>query len=374
MDTKKQLSTRAFGTSLDNGRRKKRDKGGKKRSLASVVKERKDKRGYRNAVIHPGAGRGRSAAGEKRVTRSVSRARATHRNEISDGAMVNVEDIDATEEVMQNPLAAAHVVKEIFATYRAKESSLSARPTYMAKQTHINERMRTIVVDWIVDVHRKFRFVPETLYLTVNLIDRYLSVKEVERPMFQLVAVSCLLIASKYEEIYQLPVNDLVFLCAETYTRQDILDMEWAVLTELDFKIYGPTAHPFLVRFLRAANADTRTTQLASFLLDGTLQNYQLLQYRPSQLAAAAVMIARRTNWTLLMGKYLSMAVLWTPTLAHYTDYSEEEVMPVARAILGAWDNRESSCSAVKKKYSATGRLYGGVALVALPSADVFSS
>ena len=286
--------------------------------------------------------------------------------------MVNVEDIDATEELMQNPLAAAFVVKEIYATYRAKESSLSARPTYMAKQTHINERMRTIVVDWIVDVHRKFRFVPETLYLTVNLIDRYLSVKEVERPIFQLVAVSCLLIASKYEEIYQLPVNDLVYLCAETYTRQDILDMEWAVLTELDFKIYGPTAHPFLVRFLRAANADTRTTQLASFLLDGALQNYQLLRYRPSQLAAAAVMIARRTNWALLMGKYLPMAVLWTPSLAHYTDYSEEEVMPVARAILGAWDERESSCSAVKKKYSATGRLYGGVALVALPSANVF--
>ena len=160
MDTKKQLSTRAFGTSLDNGRRKKRDKGGKKRSLPSV-KEWKDKRGYRNAVAHPGAGRGRSAAGEKRVTRS--RARATHRNEISDGAMVNVEDIDATEEVMQNPLAAAHVVKEIYATYRAKESSLSARPAYMAKQAHINERMRTIVVDWVVDVHRKFRFVPETL-------------------------------------------------------------------------------------------------------------------------------------------------------------------------------------------------------------------
>ena len=221
----------------------------------------------------------------------------------------------------------------------------------------------------------RFRFVPETLYLTVNLIDRYLSKKEIKRPNFQLVAVSCLLIASKYEEIYQLPVNDLVYLCAETYTRQDILDMERAVLTELDFKIYGPTAHPFLVRFLRAANADTRTTQLASFLLDGTLQNFQLLRYRPSQLAAAAVMIARRTNWALLMGKYLPMAVLWTPTLAHYTGYSEEEVMPVARAILGAWDERQGGgCSAVEKKYSAKGRLYGGVALVALPSADLFSS
>ena len=168
-------------------------------------------------------------------------------------------------------------------------------------------------------------------------------------------------------------MNDLVYLCAETYTRQDILDMEWAVLTKLDFNIYGPTAHPFLLRFLKAANADARTTQLASFFLEGTLQNYQLLQYRPSHLAAAAVMIARRTDWALLMGQYLPMAVLWTPTLAHYTGYSEEEVMPVARAILGAWDERESSCSAVKKKYSAKGRPYGGVALVALPSADLFA-
>ena len=276
--------------------------------------------------------------------------------------MVNVDDIDATED----PLAAAHVVKEIYATYRAKETSMAVRPTYMVRQPHLKESMRTIVVDWLVDVHRKFHeLAPETLYLTVNLIDRYLSVQKVKRPKFQLVAVSCLLIACKYEEIYHLPVNDLVYLCAETYTSQEILEMEWTVLTELEFKICGPTAYPFLVRFLRAANADARTTQLASFLLNGTLQNYQLLRYRPSQLAAAAVMIARRTNGTDCM--------FWTPTLAHYTGYSEEEVMPVARAILVAWDNREKSCSAVKRKYSVKGRLDGGVALVALPSANVFA-
>jgi cyclin B len=85
--------------------------------------------------------------------------------------------------------------------FREKEYATSVRPVYMESQPHINERMRSILVDWLVEVHLKFKLVPETLYLTVNLIDRYLERMEVSRPKLQLVGVSCLLIASKYEEM-----------------------------------------------------------------------------------------------------------------------------------------------------------------------------
>jgi hypothetical protein len=69
----------------------------------------------------------------------------------------------------------------------------------MEGQPHINERMRSILVDFLIEVHLNFKLVPETLYLTINLIDRYLQLKEVPRPKLQLVGVTSLLIASKYE-------------------------------------------------------------------------------------------------------------------------------------------------------------------------------
>ena len=73
---------------------------------------------------------------------------------------------------------------------------------YMDCQKDINPSMREILNDWLIEVHLKFGLLPETLFLTVNLIDRYLSTKSIYRNKLQLVGVTAMLIASKYEEIY----------------------------------------------------------------------------------------------------------------------------------------------------------------------------
>jgi len=220
----------------------------------------------------------------------------------------------------------------------------------MENQSHINERMRAILVDWLVEVHLKFKLVPETLYLTVNLIDRYLERKEVERPKLQLVGVTCLLIASKYEEIYPPELRDLVYVCDRAYSGNEIIDMEERVLKALEYQITIPSAHAFLVRYLKAAHADKKIVQLACFVLDGTLQSYNLLHYLPSQLAAAAVFIARRS-----VGRNS-----WSPTLLKYAEYCEEEVIPVARSVLAEKNSTSPELRAVTKKY--TSNRYGGVA------------
>lgn len=96
----------------------------------------------------------------------------------------------------------------------------------MVRQTDINEKMRGILVDWIIEVHLRFKLLPETLFLTVNLIDRFLEKTEIMRTRLQLVAVSALLIASKYEEIYVPELKDFVFISDNAYTKEEILDME----------------------------------------------------------------------------------------------------------------------------------------------------
>jgi G2/mitotic-specific cyclin-B, other len=135
----------------------------------------------------------------------------------------NFDNID--ERDVDDPLCAAAYVEDMYATYREKEDFTSVRPLYMESQPYINEKMRAILIDWLIEVHLKFKLVPDTLYLTVNLIDRYLERLEVSRPKLQLVGVTCLLIASKYEEIYPPELRDLVYICDRAYTRQDVRHM-----------------------------------------------------------------------------------------------------------------------------------------------------
>ena len=112
--------------------------------------------------------------------------------------------------------------------------------------------------------------------------------------------------------------------------------MEETILKGLKYKITIPSAHAFLVRFLKAAHADKRMVQLSCYILDGTLQNYGLLNYLPSQMAAAAVFLARRAA-----GRNS-----WSPTLLKYADYMEEDVVPVAKAILEAKNSSASDLRA----------------------------
>merc|ERR1712161_136949 len=115
------------------------------------------------------------------------------------------------------------------------------------------------------------------------------------------------------------------------------MGMEETILKTLEYNITIPSAHAFLVRFLKAAHADKRIVQLSCFILDGTLQSYNLLHFLPSQLAAAAIFIARRT-----VGRNP-----WSPTLLKYASYSEEEIIPVAGAVLEAKSSSSSSLRAV---------------------------
>lgn len=86
--------------------------------------------------------------------------------------------------------------------------------------------MRAILVDWIIEVHLKFKLLPETLFITVSLIDRYLEQIQIKRTNLQLVGVTAMLIASKYEEIYAPEVRDFVYITDNAYTKEEILQME----------------------------------------------------------------------------------------------------------------------------------------------------
>ena len=163
----------------------------------------------------------------------------------------------------------------------------------MTKQPHLNSMSRSILVDWLVEVHVHFRLVPETLYLCVNILDRYLSKEvQVEREKLQLVGVTSLFVACKYEERDAVEVQDLVEITDFAYNRQDVLDMEGDILKNLEFKLTVPTGLPFLYRFLHITKASKLARHLANYYMERMLQEYCSLSYRPSLVAAAAVCLA----------------------------------------------------------------------------------
>ncbi|KAL7450155.1 hypothetical protein ACHAWC_002122 [Mediolabrus comicus] len=267
------------------------------------------------------------------------------------GQVDNVDERD-----IDDPLCVTTYVEDMYEYFRSKEAVTSVRPVYMGNQPFIDERCRSILVDWLVEVHMKFKLELETLYLAINITDRYLAKAEVKKPKLQLVGVTALLIASKYEEIYPPELRDLVYICDKAYSGNEILEMEEIILKKLQYRITIPSSHAFLVRYLKAAHADKKMVQLSCYILDGTLQSYNMLRYLPSQLAAASIYIARRT-----VGRNS-----WSPTLLKYAKYREEDIRPVARAIVAEKASASTELRAVNKKY--TNRRYGGVANLPLPT------
>ena len=116
----------------------------------------------------------------------------------------------------------------------------------MKEQKDINEKMRIILIDWLIEVHLKFKLLPETLFLTINFIDRYLQKNQTPRDKLQLIAVSSLLIACKYEEIYPPEISSFVYITDNAYKKEEILDYEIKILSELDYDVTYPTLYRYL--------------------------------------------------------------------------------------------------------------------------------
>ena len=92
----------------------------------------------------------------------------------------------------------------------------------MHRQRDINENMRVILVDWLVEVSEEYKLQAQTLQLAVSYIDRFLSEMSVQRGKLQLVGITCLFVAAKYEEIYPPALAEFVYITDNTYTNDQV--------------------------------------------------------------------------------------------------------------------------------------------------------
>ena len=203
-----------------------------------------------------------------------------------------------------DPLMVAEYANEIFDYLRTLEDSTQPNPDYMDAQEGLHWDQRAILVDWLIEVHTKFHLLPETLYLAINVIDRFLSVKVVMLDRLQLVGITAMFIAAKYEEVFSPHIEHFKYLTDDTFSEEEILRAERFILQTLDYNLSYPNPMNFLRRISKATDYDQDTRTVAKYLMEISLIDYRLMEFLPSHVAAAAMYLSRlildRGRWVRL--------------------------------------------------------------------------
>lgn len=250
---------------------------------------------------------------------------------------------------------------EIYKNLRDNEIKFLPADDYMTSmQTDINHTMRSILVDWLVEVGEEYKLSSQTLFLTINYIDRLLSKVAVNRSKLQLLGITCMLIAAKYEEIYPPSIDEFVYISDNTYTRDEVLTMESVIITSLKFHLSAATPWEFCRRFCKAIDLSNKPKLLADFLCEAFLLEPNSLKYTPSIIAASSIFLSL----------YTLNCTPWTPTLVAASNYEVVDLMPCARDLLTAHQKicsvETTTIKAIREKYKEA--KFSGVANI-LPKA-----
>jgi len=246
-------------------------------------------------------------------------------------------------------LSVPEYFNDIYKYLRESELKRLPKSNYMTKQPDISHSMRSILVDWLVEVAEEYKLQTETLYLAVAYIDRFLSYMSVQRSKLQLVGTACMFIAAKYEEIYPPDVSEFVYITDDTYNKRQVLRMEHLVLKVLGFDLSGPSANVFLSQMAELSKTEEKTKHLAMFLCElSLLHGDTFLKFSPSLMASASLALARHS-----LGS--SSGEVWTSELAAFTGYKVEDFRECLIALHSMWGEAAASPQqAINEKYKSS--------------------
>jgi len=236
----------------------------------------------------------------------------------------------------------------IYENLRAREHRYHVTEDIFAKQQSVRPKMRAVLVDWLVEVHQRFELETQTLFLTVNYIDRYLAQAPVKSQRFQLIGVAALLIASKYEEIYPCDMDDLLYICERSYTKADLVDCERDLLNVFKFNLAVPSISSFLGYYLEHfEEEDELIGQLANYFAECSLLDFTFVaNYEASVIACASLLAA------YCYVENQAPGLVWNSRLVELSGYEVEEIVPCAQDL---WSIliQPSDLTAISTKYSA---------------------
>ncbi|XP_045187579.2 G2/mitotic-specific cyclin-B2-like [Mercenaria mercenaria] len=252
-------------------------------------------------------------------------------------------DIDA----IKDPLTCSEYAQDVIDYLQMVERRSSFPEKYLQqKGSDVTPHMRTVLMDWLIQVQVHQDLSQHTLHLCVNLIDKFLSIQNVMLDTLQLLGITSLLIAAKYHERFPPEICDLCHLTDGTYEPSQVLKMERYILKKLNFDLNIPGPVIFLERFLLVNQCEKKMLiqSMSMYLLDLTLTEATFVHFYHSLLAASAIYISR---------ELLGCDVLWDQAFAHYTKYSENDLSECVRAMKRTLSKlNKSKFTGAKQKYA----------------------
>ncbi|KAI9682014.1 MAG: hypothetical protein M1817_000068 [Caeruleum heppii] len=218
-------------------------------------------------------------------------ARAEARNR--DRAIARERQLVLAEELSR--LACDEYQDDVLSHMERMEAETLPDVTSIDIQTEIQWFMRPYLLDFLIEAHAAFQLLPETLFLAVNLLDRYCSKRVVYKRHYQLVGCASLLVAAKYgDRKERVPtIRELKSMCCSLYDDDMFTQMEWHVLQTLNWVIGHPTVDAFLQLAILETPYDPEVEHMAWYISEIAMFHKEFVSTRPSIMARSALALAR---------------------------------------------------------------------------------
>ena len=272
----------------------------KESKLKKEIKSKKDKKEKKDSLK-------RNQNKENISKQNTESKENTIKNKIRKEEKINVENDDDDENEAKikyfdtSKINNVQIPKEYlniiyYNLLKEEEREIKPMPdyTYMSRQNEINEKMRSILVDWIIEVHFKFGFTDETLFMTVSIIDRYLSIAQISRTNFQLLGITALMIACKHEEIDLPKINDFIYITDNAYVKEEVIKMEEMVLSKLNFSFLYPSPIKFFEFLSLHFHFEKKHHMMGKYLMESFLLDVKNMKYKPSIISCACTYIVMK--------------------------------------------------------------------------------
>ncbi|EDX14301.1 G2/mitotic-specific cyclin-B3 [Drosophila simulans] len=257
-----------------------------------------------------------------------------------------VEDFDRKN--WDDPFQVSHYAMDIFNYLKVREAEFPIAD-YMPRQIHLTTWMRTLLVDWMVEVQETFELNHETLYLAVKIVDLYLCREVINKEKLQLLGAAAFFIACKYDERQPPLIEDFLYICDGAYNHDELVRMERETLRVIKYDLGIPLSYRFLRRYARCAKVPMPTLTLARYILELSLMDYANISFSDSQMASAALFMALRMHG----GPGQLDKQTWTSTLIYYTGYQLADFAEIV-TVLNAGLHRKprATIKTIRNKYS----------------------
>ncbi|PPQ82589.1 hypothetical protein CVT25_007103 [Psilocybe cyanescens] len=249
---------------------------------------------------------------------------------------------DLDTEDWDDPVMVSEYIADVCVYLKETELATMPNPNYMEKQDEMTWEHRGILIDWLLLIHARFNLVSESLFLCVNVLDRFLSQRPISISKLQLVGLASFFVATKFEETYAPSVKELAHLADNQFSVDEILKAERYLLKIINYDLRAPGPMTWLRRGSKADDCEVRARTIAKYLLEIGLVERRLISVVPSLMSAASLWLAR-----VSLGREQ-----WTPNLEHYTMYNEKEILPVANILLDYIITHPVQHDSLYKKYA----------------------